>query len=194
MLVDILKNRLFIGALAIFVFCVGGSLLYMQHFEGQGMKEVPETEERVQQGNEKQNEQPTAEAPVVGEPQQDGHSQADGTFQAEPHEILPTESEAGLIPPVPPETAVSEAKRDEAPTKQAPYHPHDELSPEEHQRVHAELKQYGSKLDDLIRRYEKNLADLQAGRITPEESLKFLERANPERDSVIANIKRLQGE
>ena len=194
MLKNVFSHRLFIGALVFFIFSVVGSLLYMQHVEQQSARELAETQERVKILTEKQNQQPITKVPIAEETAQSGHFHADGTWHGESHEILPTESEAGFIPPVPPETAVSEAKRDEAPTKQAPYHPHDELSPEEHQRVHAELKQYGSKLDDLIRRYEKNLADLQAGRITPEESLKFLERANPERDSIIANIKRLQGE
>jgi hypothetical protein len=144
---------------------------------------------------EKPKEQPSAEAPIVEQPEHGGHFHADGDpFHVEPHEMLPSTSEAALNPPVSLEAAVWEAKVDEASTKQAPYHPHDDLSPEEHQRVHAELKQYGSKLDDLIRLYEENLTDLQAGRITPEESRNFLESTNPKRDSIIANIKRLQGE
>lgn len=142
---------------------------------------------------ERPTQQPTVQV-LVEETDTGGHFHADGTWHEGPHEILPTTSEAAPNPPMSPEAAVWEAKPDEAPTKQAPYHPHDDLSPEEHQRVHAELKQYGSKLDDLIRLYEENLADLQAGRITPEESRNFLESANPKRDSIIANIKRLQGE
>ena len=143
-------------------------------------------------------EKPPAKAPVVEqseERQQDGDSHSDGTLHQDPREnrvqgSLLTESSSGSIPSESPETAVEEEKVDE----QATYHPHDELSPEEHQRVHAELKQYGLKLDALIRLYEENLADLQAGRITPEESQSFLDRTNPERDSLIANIKRLNGE
>ena len=152
-------------------------------------------EERLKQFTEKQLPKSAMEVAKAEKTPQDGHFHTDGTFHAEPHErevqeILPTESESELIHPVSPAAEISE----ENPDEQAAYHPHDELSPEEHQRVHAELKQYGSKLDDLIRRYEENLADLEAGRITPEESRKFLERANPERDSLIANIKRLHGE
>jgi len=138
-------------------------------------------------------QQPTAQVPVE-ETDTGGHFHADGTWHKGPHEILPTTSEAAPNPPMSPETAVWKAKPDEAPTKQAPYHPHDDLSPEEHQRVHTQLKAYGAKLDEIIRLYEKNLADLQAGRITPEESKAFLDRTNPERDSLIVNIKRLQGE
>ena len=40
MLKDLFSNRLFIGALAFFVFCVVGSLLYMKHVERQGAKEL----------------------------------------------------------------------------------------------------------------------------------------------------------
>ena len=65
MLADILKNRLFIGALAFFVLCVGGSLLYMQHVQQQGAKELAETEARVAQWNEQQNAQAAAEVPVA---------------------------------------------------------------------------------------------------------------------------------
>ncbi len=82
----------------------------------------------------------------------------------------------------------------EVPTKQVPYHPHDDLSPEEHQRVHAELKRYQSKLDDLNRRLEENNAALRARRITADESLTFLDSAGQELASIKANIKRLQGE
>ncbi len=195
MLANIFTNRLFIGALAFFVLCVAGSLLYMHHENQKGAEYATETEERVRQWNERQKEAPPAEVPVVEQPEQVRHFHPDGTFHAEPREnrvqeSLPTESASALIPAVPPEAAVWEEKPDE----QAPYHPHDDLSPEEHRRVHAELKQYGLKLDALIRLYEQNLADLQAGRITPEESQNFLDRTNPERDSLIANIKRLNGE
>ena len=54
MLKDLFSNRLFIGALAIFIFCVGGSLLYMQHVTQQGEKELAETQAHVAQWNERQ--------------------------------------------------------------------------------------------------------------------------------------------
>ena len=198
MLANIFKNRLFIGALVFFVLCVGGGTLYMWHVEHEDAEYASEMQDSLNQWNTKQKEQPTAETPVVEqseERQQDGDFHSDGTWHQGPREnrvqeSLPTESASGPIPAVPPEAAVWEEKPDE----QAPYHPHDDLSPEEHRRVHAELKQYGLKLDALIRLYEQNLADLQAGRITPEESQNFLDRTNPERDSLIANIKRLNGE
>lgn len=65
MLKDLFQNRLFIGALAFFIFCVGGSLLYMWHVEQQGAEYDAETQDRVKQWNEKQTKQPTAKAPVV---------------------------------------------------------------------------------------------------------------------------------
>ncbi|MYA71882.1 hypothetical protein F4009_22205 [Candidatus Poribacteria bacterium] len=107
MFANILKNRLFIGALAFFVLCVAGSLLYMRHVEQQTARELAEAEERVQQWNEKQNQQPPAET-AVGEkpdqPQQDGHSHADGTFHVGPHEP-PTPVESPAV--VPPKSEVS---------------------------------------------------------------------------------------
>lgn len=86
---DLFSNRLFIGALAIFILCVGGSLLYLQHVKQQSARELALTQERLKQYNERENQQPTAEAPVVEEtqqPQQDGHFHEDGTFHAGPRE------------------------------------------------------------------------------------------------------------
>ena len=53
MLKDLFRNRLFIGALAFFVFCVVGSLLYMQHVEQQSARELAETQKRIKAGTEK---------------------------------------------------------------------------------------------------------------------------------------------
>ena len=89
---DIFTNRLFIGALAIFIFCVGGSLLYMQHVDHQGAEDQKETKARVEQSNERQNEQPTAEVPVE-QPAEVEHVHEDGTFHAEPHEPIAAPSE-----------------------------------------------------------------------------------------------------
>ena len=96
MLANIFTNRLFIGALAIFIFCVGGSLLYMQHVTQQGEKELAETQARVAQWNEKQKPI-TAEVPE-GDTSQGGHVHADGTFHAEPHET-PVESPSSVAKP-----------------------------------------------------------------------------------------------
>ena len=93
MLKDLFSNRLFIGALAIFIFCVGGSLLYMQHVTQKGEKELAETQAHVEQWNERQKEQPTAEAPVVEQPEQGGHFHADGTFHTEPHASIEVPAE-----------------------------------------------------------------------------------------------------
>ena len=83
MLKGLFSNRLFIGALAFFVLCVSGSLLYVQHVEQQTADKMRATEERIKALTEKQNPQPTTEAPVAEAPQ--GHFHADGTFHAEPH-------------------------------------------------------------------------------------------------------------
>ena len=103
MFANILKNRLFIGALAFFVFCVAGSLLYMRHVEQQTARELAETQERVQQYTDRQNQQPIPEAPVAEEtqqPQQAGHVHEDGTFHAGPHEP-PTPVESPVVVPPP---------------------------------------------------------------------------------------------
>ena len=42
---DFFSNRLFIGALAFFVLCVGGSLLYMHHVKGQRAKALAESDD-----------------------------------------------------------------------------------------------------------------------------------------------------
>ena len=84
MLANIFTNRLFIGALAIFIFCVGGSLLYMQHVTQKGEKELAETQARVAQWNEKQKPI-TAEVPE-GDTSQGGHVHADGTWHEGGHE------------------------------------------------------------------------------------------------------------
>ena len=51
---DLFNNRRFLGALAFFVLCVGGSLLYMQHVERQSARELAETLARVKAFNERQ--------------------------------------------------------------------------------------------------------------------------------------------
>lgn len=78
MLANIFKNRLFIGALAFFVLCVVGSLLYQRHVEEQTARELAETKKSVEQWNEKQKEAPTVEAPVVEARQQDEQIHDDG--------------------------------------------------------------------------------------------------------------------
>ena len=100
------SNRLFIGALAFFVLCVTGSLLYLQHVEKQSARALAEAEERIKTLTEKQNPQPPAEAPVVEnpeQPQQDGHFHADGTWHEGAHEAhVEQESTAeGREPPAP---------------------------------------------------------------------------------------------
>ena len=96
MLRDLFSNRLFIGGLAFFIFCVGGSLLYMQHVERETAREMAAHEERIKQLTEKPK--PTAvEAPVGETPQ--GHVHEDGTFHTQPHET-PSLSEVDTPEPV----------------------------------------------------------------------------------------------
>ena len=86
---DLFSDRLFIGGLAFFIFCVGGSLLYMQHVERETAREMAAHEEHIKQLTEKPKPKPkptTVEAPVGEPPQQDGHVHADGTWHDGPHE------------------------------------------------------------------------------------------------------------
>ena len=53
MVKNLFSNRLFLGALAFFVLCVVGSLLYMQHVEKQSAREWAETQERIKAITEK---------------------------------------------------------------------------------------------------------------------------------------------
>lgn len=89
---SLFSHRLFIGALAVFVLCVGGSLLYMQHVERETAREWEAARERLKEFTEKQK--PTAEAPV-GETLQGGHFHADGTWHEEPHEPVEQPDEIG---------------------------------------------------------------------------------------------------
>ena len=75
MLKNLFSNRLFIGALAFFILCVVGSLLYQQHVEKQSARELAETEVRIKAITEKPP--PPAQAPV-GETSQGGDIRADG--------------------------------------------------------------------------------------------------------------------
>ena len=102
MLKDLFQNRLFIGALAFFVLCVCGSLLYMQHVAQQGAEELAETQDRVAQWNEKQK--PTTEG-KAGDTSQGGHFHADGTWHAEPHAPMEQPPTAQVSePPAPVQT------------------------------------------------------------------------------------------
>ena len=83
MLKDLFQNRLFIGALAFFSLCVVGGTLYISHVEKQDVEELATDEDRVKQGTEKQQPQPTAKAPV-GDTSQGGHWHGD-EWHEEPH-------------------------------------------------------------------------------------------------------------
>lgn len=72
MLANIFSNRLFIGALAFFVLCVVGSLLYMQHVEHQTAREFAERFARAKALTERQHSQPTTEVSAVAETAQGG--------------------------------------------------------------------------------------------------------------------------
>ena len=166
------RKQMFLRVLLFFVLIVVGGVFYLKPVEH-------ETAERMNPLTETQK--PTTEAPV-GDTSQDKHPHADGTFHAEPgesevQEILPTQSESELIHPTSPEADV--------------------ISPEDHQPVgdwEHDWEWYLSKLDDLNRRFEENSAALRARRITPEESLEFLDRAGKELASIKANLERLFGE
>ena len=99
MLKDLFTNRLFIGALAFFVLCVAGSLLYMHHETRKGAEYAAETQDRVAEWNAKQNQQPPVEAPV-GDTSQGGHFHADGTRHAEPHAPTAAVSNRSSVTPL----------------------------------------------------------------------------------------------
>ncbi len=96
MLKDLFSNRLFIGALAFFVLCVCGSLLYMQHVKKQTAEDLAAHKERIKELTSEQK--PTTEAPV-GDTSQGGHVHADGTWHGEPHET-PSPAEVDTSNPV----------------------------------------------------------------------------------------------
>ena len=101
MLKDLFRNRLFIGALAFFVLCVGGSLLYMQHVEQQSARESAVHEERLKQFTERETRQPTkGVSSVAAQTEPVGHFHEDGTFHAEPHDAPVEVSESEVFPPV----------------------------------------------------------------------------------------------
>ena len=89
MLKDVFSNRLFIGALAFFIFCVGGSLLYQQHVERQVEKQLAESILKP-----KIPPKPKVRTPVL-DTSQGGHFHADGTWHADPHapsdEVVPVD-------------------------------------------------------------------------------------------------------
>ena len=93
MLKDLFSNRLFIGALAFFVLCVGGSLLYMQHVEQPSAREMAAHEERLKQLTDRKTQQPTKAVSSVASQTEQGHFHADDTFHAEPHERIAAPSE-----------------------------------------------------------------------------------------------------
>ena len=88
MLKDLFSNRLFIGGLVFFIFCVAVSLFYMQYVQRMDAEKLAETQERVKQWNERQNPQQTETEADVAEQTPQGHVHADGTFHAEPHETV----------------------------------------------------------------------------------------------------------
>ena len=82
MLKDLFRNRLFVGALAFFIFCVVGGLLYMRHVEQQGAEYAAETRNRVAQWNGQENRTTEVEA---GGTSQGGDFHKDRTSPAKPH-------------------------------------------------------------------------------------------------------------
>ena len=97
MLKDLFQNRLFIGALAFFVLCVGRSLLYQQHVYKETDKALAETEEFQQWWEERQE----TEQPAVSEvPKSDMVSEDVGisdTVSAPPEDQQP-EAQQGDFP------------------------------------------------------------------------------------------------
>jgi hypothetical protein len=76
MVKNLFSNRLLIGALAFFILCVVGSLLYWQHVEKQSARELAETQKRIKAITEKT---PTPAQAPVGETSQRRQPPADET-------------------------------------------------------------------------------------------------------------------
>lgn len=97
MLRDLFSNRLFIGALAFFILCVAGSLLYMQHVQQIDAEKLAETEKKLKQWQEQHRHEGTPintrqdtrigdPVEIQGDTSQGGHFHADGSWHTEPHE------------------------------------------------------------------------------------------------------------
>ena len=118
---DIFSNRLFIGALAFFVLCVGGGLLYMQHVEKQTAEDMAAHEKRIKELTSEQKLTP-AEVPE-GDTSQGGHWHGDKRH-ATPHaaHVVPSSNEDDdLADAFLPEYFVSEEK---APAEELAVSPH----------------------------------------------------------------------
>ena len=83
MLRAVLRDRLFLVGLLFFVLIVVGGVLYLKPIEHETAEDLAGTQERMKPLTETQK--PTTEAPV-GDTSQDGHSHADRTLPAEPHQ------------------------------------------------------------------------------------------------------------
>ncbi len=83
LLKELFSKRLFIGALVLFIFCVVGSLLYMQHVKRQDTANLAETQQRIKQWDEKQN--PATAEVSEGDTSPGRHFHADGISHEEPH-------------------------------------------------------------------------------------------------------------
>lgn len=91
---DLFSNRLFIGALAFFLLCVGGSLLYMRHVEQSEVVKLTETKEFLQWWEKRQETGPPAVSEV---PPSDTVSEADSPEAVSVS--TPPEEQQGDFPP-----------------------------------------------------------------------------------------------
>lgn len=89
MLKDLFRNRLFIRALAFFIFCVVGGMLYMWHVERQEAEKLAETQDRVHPLT--KNAQPTTTVA-------DGTDSADGDVHSPIHTIVSVEKPSRFDP------------------------------------------------------------------------------------------------
>ena len=92
MLKDLLKNRVFVVGLMVFVCFVGGCLLYLWHVAREGAEEIAATETIARRFNEKQNPPSSAETPVAEDTEQGGHWHGDH-WHADPHPAMTPPSE-----------------------------------------------------------------------------------------------------
>ena len=82
---EVLRSRLFLISLLFFVLIVVGGVFYLMPVEREPTEDLAGTQERMKPLTETQK--PTSAEAPVGDTSQDGHSQADSTFHAQPHEM-----------------------------------------------------------------------------------------------------------
>ena len=100
---QLLSDKRIFGAIVCVIVFVAGGLLYLNAVKQKAARDVQRTQETItQQQTPKTEAQP--QNPIVSETEH-GHTHADGTFHAQPHEVSDTPTEGGhwseaYLPPI----------------------------------------------------------------------------------------------